>query len=53
MEKKVKQLDKGVLTLLIISSIITLGIINLAMYLIDGITPKEFFSPKDNIYLEK
>ena len=33
---------------LVFCSIITLGIVNLLMYKIDGITPRMFFSKEDN-----
>ena len=46
------KMNKPVLALLIFCSIFTLGIFNLLMYLVDGITPKEFFSPETNPFLE-
>ena len=45
--------DYGGTVFLIISSILTLGIFNLLMYIIDGITPKMFFSKEDNFFCGK
>ncbi|KKN40003.1 hypothetical protein LCGC14_0737740 [marine sediment metagenome] len=46
------KLDLGMMLILILSSIFTLGMINIAMFLIDGITPKEFFNSKLNPILK-
>lgn len=53
MKRKKYECDYVSLGFLILSSIITLGIINLMMYVQDEITPKEFFSPELNFALRK
>jgi len=45
--------DWEITSILIGSSILTLGIINLVMYLIDDITPQEFFDLEMNPLLQK
>jgi len=39
--------------IILIVSLLTCGLINLLMYLIDGITPKQFFSIKNNPFMIK
>ncbi len=51
--KNKEERDWLITLLLVVSSIITLGVINLLMYIIDGITPKDFFSLESNSLLTK